>query len=230
MTEEFILVGAKRLPAWPEGQEIKALDDEGTVLRTRFADIGDYHPALTAKILDLAEKPEFARQRARSMGGTKLYGLHEWNCPEADLIDARAVALFKRALGEAEAAVDISWANVYRQGDYILPHSHVRAQASVVYVLADGDKDPEDPNSGLFSFVDPRYPLCCMVQKGYMTNPVRLAMKPGAMIIFPGRMVHCVNPYGGTAPRITLAWNINREVQPGSMLETMKRQLPDNPI
>ena len=54
-------------------------------------------------------------------------------------------------------------------------------------------------------------------------------MKPGTMIIFPGRMVHGVNPYGGTAPRITLAWNINREAQPGSMLETMKRQLPDAP-
>jgi hypothetical protein len=44
------------------------------------------------------------------------------------------------------------------------------------------------------------------------------------MIIFPGQLVHCVNPYGGATPRITLSWNINREALPGSMLDSLRRQ------
>ncbi|MDH3474268.1 MAG: 2OG-Fe(II) oxygenase family protein [Rhodospirillales bacterium] len=224
MSGEAVAVGGKDLTVWPEGQEITALDDDRTVLRTRFADIDDYHPGLVAKVLELAERPEFTGQRGRSMGGTKLYGLHEWDCPEAELLEARAAELFRRAMGSAQVAVDISWANVYRRGDYIMPHSHVRALASVVYMLAPGEPDPEDRNSGLFAFVDPRYGPCCRAEQGHMTNPVRLNLPAGAMIIFPGQLVHCVNPYGGATPRVTLSWNINREALPGSMLDSLKRQ------
>lgn len=100
--------GAQRLAVWAADQEITALDEQRTVLRTRFRDSDDYHPGLTAKILELAARPESAAQRARSMGGTKLYGLHEWDSPDAELIDARAVAFFKRALGQEEASLDLS--------------------------------------------------------------------------------------------------------------------------
>jgi hypothetical protein len=165
MSGEAVAVGGKDLTVWPQGQEITALDDDRTVLRTRFADFDDYHPGLIAKVLELAERPEFAGQRARSMGGTKLYGLHEWDCPEAELLEARAAELFRRAMGSAQVAVDISWANVYRRGDYIMPHSHVRALAGVVYMLAPGELDPEDQNSGLFAFVDPRYGPCCRAEQ-----------------------------------------------------------------
>ncbi len=225
MEEEALLVGGKRVMVWPEGQATGALDDKRMVLQTRFRDTENHHPALIVKLLELAARPEFARQRARSLGGTKLYALHEWDCDEADLVDARAVALFRRALGAEEAAVDISWANVYRRGDYIMPHSHIRALASVVYMLTPGEADPEDANSGLFAFVDPRYGPCCMAEQGRMTNPVRLDMKPGTMIIFPGQLVHCVNPYTGAAPKITMSWNLNREPQTGSMVEAVKRQV-----
>ncbi len=226
MDEGKIELGAGRLAVWPADQEITALDEQRTILRTRFHDSDHYHPGLTAKILELAARPDLAAQRAKSMGGTKLYGLHEWDSPEADLIEARAVAFFKRALGQEEAAVDVSWANIYRRGDYIMPHSHLRAAAAVVYMLATGDEDPEDANSGLFSIVDPRYPPCCMTKMGLMTNPVRLKVPPGTMLIFPGQLVHCVNPYGGDAPRISISWNLNRDPQEGSMLEAMRGQTP----
>ncbi len=226
MSGQTIVVGAGDLPVWPDGQEITALDDERTVLRTRFTDTEAYHPALRATILEMAARPAFAGQRARSMGGTKLYGLHEWDSPAAELVEARAVELFRRALDSNQAAIDLSWANVYRRGDYIMPHSHIRTLASVVYMLEVGEPDPEDANSGLFAFVDPRYSLCCEAEPGRMTNPVRLHLKPGSMIIFPGQLVHCVNPYGGATPRISLSWNINRKVLPGSMLDAVKQQRP----
>ena len=212
------------LPAWPEGQAIKPLDPQRIVLRTRFEDVEAYHPALTARILELAEAAEAAGQRGRSMGGTKLYGLHEWNCPEADLIEARAAAFFRQARGAAEAFIDVSWANVYQAGDYIMPHSHTRTAASLVYMLAPGDPDPEDPDAGCFAIVDPRYEPCCQAEKGHMTNPVRLKLRPGGMLLFPGQLVHCVNPYRGASPRITLAWNINPTPLVGSMLGAAKGQ------
>ena len=95
------------------------------------------------------------------------------------------------------------------QGKVLTPDAQAVTKGSFTAVLS-SPGSAEDPNSGLFTFVDPRYGPCCRVEKGHMTNPVRMRLTPGTMLIFPGSMVHCVNPYGGTAPRITLAWNINR--------------------
>jgi hypothetical protein len=43
-------------------------------------------------------------------------------------------------------------------------------------------------------------------------------MPPGTMIAFPSTLVHCVNPYTGDRPCITLSWNIDKDVIPGSPL------------
>ncbi|MEM7224052.1 MAG: putative 2OG-Fe(II) oxygenase [Pseudomonadota bacterium] len=225
MAEEVVTIDGKEIPVWPEGQEIEALDKDRKVLRTRFKDQALYTPGLITRLQELAARPEHAKQRSRSLGGTKLYAVHEFNCPEADLIDARAVALFRRALGVQEAAVDMSWANIYGRGDYIMPHSHVRTLASVVYGVTPGDPDLEkDPDSGALAIVDPRYPPCCQVERGRLSNPQRFKMHAGTMVIFPGDMVHCVNPYNGEAPRISIAWNMNRRPQPGSLYQQVKKQ------
>ena len=225
MDDGVVTIGGQEIPVWPEGQQIEALDKERKVLRTRFADQALYTPGLIARLEELAAQPENAKQRSRSLGGTKLYAVHEFDCPEADLIDARAVALFRRALGVEEVAVDMSWANIYGRGDYIMPHSHVRTLASVVYGVTPGDPDLEkDPDSGALAIVDPRYGPCCQVERGRLSNPQRFKMHAGTMVIFPGDMVHCVNPYNGGSPRISIAWNMNRRPQPGSLYEQVKKQ------
>jgi len=40
----------------------------------------------------------------------------------------------------------------------------------------------------------------------------------GDMILFPGAIVHAVNPYDGKRPRLTLSWNINKQAVPGPPL------------
>jgi hypothetical protein len=126
--------------------------------------------------------------------------------------------LFRKVLECEHAVVDLSWANVYRNGDYCLPHSHLRSTASVVYCLDPGDEDPDDSQSGRFCFVDPRLRNCCQDQEGCMTAPFFPGMAAGTMLIFPSQLVHTVNPYAGMRPRITLSWNINKHALPGSAL------------
>ncbi len=213
--QQSIELSGGTIPVWPADQSIGGPKDEPTLRRTRFQDTDAYHGALRDRILEMAKDPKYSGQYGRANGGTKLYMLREWNLPEADFIEERAMTLFRKVTGAPSAAVDASWANVYGYGDYIVPHSHTRAQGSVVYMLDEGEKSEEDPASGLFSIVDPRIASCCRVEKGVMSHALQPPMPAGTMIIFPGQVVHCVNPYTGRTPRITIAWNINVQPVPG---------------
>ena len=219
MEQDSIEIAGRALPVWPEGQRLMSRDGQGTIFRTQFEDTAAYHATLIEYVLARAAEPETAAQYGRSMGGTKIYHLEGWGLPEARLVNARAMAMARQALGIPGAAIDIGWGNVYRRGDYIVPHSHTRAAASLVYCLDEGEADPEDDNAGRFSFVDPRYPACCQIEPGRMTNPLSPEMRAGTLLLFPGELVHFVNPYGGERPRITLSWNLNPEPLEGSPLE-----------
>jgi hypothetical protein len=222
MEASSIRVGAREIPVWPEGQGFKVRGREAPILRTSFGDIADYHPGLSAHVLGMAREPRHAAQYGRSLGGTKLYHLDQWDCPEAQLLNARALAFCRAALRLTEPVIDIAWANVYRKGDYIVPHSHTRSTFSLVYFLEDGDSDPDDANAGRFCFVDPRLPDCCLVEDARMTNPLMPMTRPGTMLLFPSHLVHSVNPYGGERPRITASWNINSQPIAGSALDPFR--------
>lgn len=200
---------------WPIGQRVESLPGASAFAQTRFRDTDCYHPALTAQLQALSRDPTVAVQQGRAIGGTKLYHIHRMQSAELAFICGRASALFKRVMGSDTAVIDMSWANISGKGDYSLPHSHLRATASVVYCVDLGDPDPTDDWSGQFCFVDPRLGLCCQVEPGHVSNPVMPGLRPGTMLIFPGQAVHCVNPYRGDRPRITLSWNINETVLPG---------------
>ncbi len=204
-------------PIWPEGQTLTAKGDR-RILITEFADADAYHPQLTRRILELEQDERFSHALMRAGGGRKIYHLGEWNCPEAELLNARAIEVFKRTSKTDAAVIDLSWASVYRRGDYLMPHSHVRAKASLVYFLDAGDEDPDDPLAGRFCFVDPRLQACCPHVPHCLTSPMIPAGTPGTMMIFPSQVVHAVNPYSGARPRITLSWNIDERAIPGSPL------------
>ncbi|MCG8355462.1 MAG: 2OG-Fe(II) oxygenase family protein [Kiloniellales bacterium] len=219
MAGEIVQVSQQPVPVWPEGQRVLSRDKQRTILRTVFTDTEAYHPALIARVLEMAQDPRWSAQYSRSLGGTKLYHLDQWDSAEAQLLNERAKALFRLATGDERAVVDIAWVNVYRKGDYIAPHSHTRSTASLVYCLDAGEEDPEDINAGRFCFVDPRYPDCCQIEEQRMTNPLQPEMRAGTLLLFPSELVHCVNPYGGNRPRITVSWNMNAVPLPGSPLE-----------
>jgi Putative 2OG-Fe(II) oxygenase len=206
---ESVRVGAEEIPVWPAGQALAAADSARTLIMTRFEDHARYHPRLIDTIMTRTRAVEEKRTQQRIIGGAKAFGVGDWDCPAARLVNERAKALFRQALKRDTAVVDLSWANVYRSGDYAIPHSHVRAVASLVYYVDLGDPDTFDPMAGRFGIVDPRHPICCNLQPGHLTSPFFPDLAPGMMIVFPGQTVHTVNPYFGVRPRITMAWNIN---------------------
>ena len=110
---------------------------------------------------------------------------------------------------------------MYRAGDYCMPHSHRRSDASVIYMLDPGDA--HDPGTktlaGALGFADARIDYCCAHEAGRVTRLYFPQMLAGTMLVFSGEYVHFVNPYFGERPRITLSWNITLSPLPGDPAE-----------
>lgn len=193
------------------------------ILVTSFANAAAFDERLLARIRAVEQDRRLAGAPVRAFGGTKIYHLDQWESPEADLLDARVLAFSQWLVKSDSAVIDLSWANVYRSGDYAMPHSHERTTACLVYGVDPGDPDPSDQFGGQLMFIDPRIESCCGVRGGAVTTPQMPFMTPGTMILFPSPFVHCVNPYRGSWPRITLAWNIDKDVVPGSPLVDFQR-------
>ena len=147
--------------------------------------------------------------------GTKVRKVAAWDAPAAALVHARALMFAHRTLSRRPVYADDSWASVYRAGDYCMPHSHLRSNVSIVYMLDAGDGDPEDRMAGKLCFADPRIDACCPDEPGRVTSHMMPTMLPGTMLIFASDYLHSVNPYQGSRPRITLSWNITLDLLPG---------------
>lgn len=217
MAQASIDIAGRAFPVWPADQRIATRGDP-TISAAHFADAEAFHPRLIAAILAAAGDERRLRRYYPASGGTKIYHLEQWGVPEVDLVSARACELFRRVLKSETAVIDLSWANVYRRGDYAMAHSHERAVASIVYFVDLGDESPRDALSGRFAIVDPRIKHCAKGDSPRVIAPLLPKLLPGDMLIFPAAVVHSVNPYGGKRPRITLSWNIGREAMPGKPL------------
>jgi Putative 2OG-Fe(II) oxygenase len=196
----------------PKGQFV--LTPEPNIAVTDFTDMAEMNAELEAFLTQHAKDKLGREGKQSSSKSTKVHHVDAWDIPSARFIDERAQALFREISGLKNSIVDLSWANVYQKGDYILPHAHSRSTGSVVYVVSMGDEDKADPLSGMFSISDPRLQVCCQAGGNYMSNNYMPDFKAGSMIVFPSDVVHMVTPYMGDRPRITLAWNINEKAQP----------------
>ncbi len=215
-------LGVRKVAIWPDDMVMGPLT-EPTIWLTDFPDIDRYHPRLIEKILAMEGDPKFGDFFFRGGCGTKVRHLDRWGSLEADLLQRRAVAMFRIVTGNETATIDDGWASVYRRGDFCMPHSHLRTSASLVYLLDPGDELPDpiatgaqfDPFSGKFCFCDPRMRSCCQAEEGRMTNLLVPDLRAGSMLLFPSQWVHMVAAYLGERPRISLSWNISPQRVPG---------------
>ena len=157
-------------------------------------------------------------QSSKCEGGQKVRDLYGLGLPVFTLLNARARKLFS-LVARREGFIDDCWANVFRDGEYAVPHSHKRAAASVVYALDPGDEEAAaaDAMNGVLMFADPRIEACCQHKPHYVSTPAVPPMGPGSMIIFPAHFTHLVTPYWGRRPRISIAWNINSDSVEGDL-------------
>jgi hypothetical protein len=220
-----IRVGHAELPVWPERQTIEPMSAPVMAL-ARFADFAAYHEPLVAAVLAaerdprwrsvlVLEPPGAKKAVFRGGCGTKVRKIPQWDDAAASLIHARALMLAHRTLSRRAVYADDSWASVYRAGDYCMPHSHLRSDVSIVYMLDPGDDDPEEPMAGKLCFADPRIPACCPDESSRVTRHMIPEMTAGTMLIFASDYLHNVNPYRGRRPRITLSWNVTLRRLPG---------------
>jgi hypothetical protein len=221
-----IRVGDADFLVWPQEQSVDPLSAP-LMAATRFADFETLHPTLIDAVLAAERDPRWRAvlvvQPSGSPGpsvlrggcGTKVRKISDWNVAAASLVHARALVLAHRTLSRRPVYADDSWASVYRAGDYCMPHSHLRSNASIVYMLDPGDDDPDEPFAGKLCFADARIPACCPHEQGRVTQLLIPTMAPGTMIIFASDYLHSVNPYRGRRPRITLSWNMTIERLPG---------------
>jgi len=194
-------VGGSDLPVWPQGQAVEALSAP-LMAATRFADFDALHPALIDAVLTAERDPRWRAvlvlEKAGMPGapvfrggcGTKVRKISDWNVDAASLVHARAKP------------------RPHSSRRSCMPHSHLRSNVSIVYMLDPGDDDDDDPMAGKLCFADPRIDSCCPDEPGRVTRHMIPKMEPGAMLIFSSDYLHSVNPYRGRRPRITLSWNI----------------------
>jgi Putative 2OG-Fe(II) oxygenase len=208
-----VAVNGAQLSVWPEAQATQNADVMQIAV-TRFADVAIYHPSLIEATLAGARDLRFhdpAHLLIRAGCGAKVRNIQDWDVPAAALVHARAMLLAQQALAQQGVFADDTWASIYANGDYCMPHGHTRADVSIVYMLDPGDGDPSDAFAGQLCFIDPRIEWCCPLEPGRVTRPLMPRMSAGTMIVFAGAYVHTVMPYRGTRPRITMSWNITRE-------------------
>ena len=210
----LVRVGDNDLAVWPASQVVAPLSASMMAVTT-FTDTGSYHGALIAAALAAEQDPRFRAPQFKGGCGVKVRRIPDWGSPAGELVHARALTLAHQTLSRRPVYVDDSWASVYRAGDYCMPHSHLRSNASLVYMLDPGDGDPEDELAAKLCFADPRIDACCPHEPGRVTQHLMPAMTPGTMVIFASDYLHSVNPYRGRRPRITLSWNITLERLPG---------------
>ncbi len=120
-------------------------------------------------------------------------------------------ALVRKESGERTfKLVFDSWANVCRNNNYNVVHSHPNAMYSIVYYVTSGEPDPSVPHSGLLELLDPReattyiqVPNTILDARMFITN------RPGRMVVFPSWVKHMVHPFVGTGVRVSIACNVN---------------------
>lgn len=103
-----------------------------------------------------------------------------------------------------------AWANINRNGDYNVVHTHPNCMWSGVYYVAPGEPDPQVPYSGLLELLDPREASnYIQVQNTVLDARTFIENRPGRMILFPSWLKHMVHPFVGSGDRISIAFNAN---------------------
>ncbi len=188
------------------------------VMRRRFPDSesGAVNKELKALILSRSESHKSV-QKSNQGGWHSDEDFLSWGGPAIAQLQNWIVAAFQTLTevtsdGQAyQGKLELNaWANLNRQGDYNLVHTHPSCVWSGVYYVDAGDPPNADrPKSGAIEFLDPRAGAEMMAAPGLPFGETKSFIpETGQMIVFPSWLKHMVHPYWGDNDRISIAFNI----------------------
>lgn len=165
--------------------------------------------------------PEFrsgGRNRSNQGGWRSEPDLLEWPEPEIATLRAEFEGAVTKIMGlvvaeqsgpmiEPEISM-VAWANINRDGDYNIMHSHAGQHWSGTYYVSIGEPDPDIQLNGYFEFYDPRHSAVMAPVPGFnFGHPLPLEPVEGLMVVFPSWLLHSVHPFRGAGERISIAFN-----------------------
>ena len=127
----------------------------------------------------------------------------------------RTVAEINRYDAASMARLQIvtdAWYHVTRRGGYFGMHNHPMASWSGVYCVSPGQHDPDQPDSGKLSFINPNAQMYfdsgnSQLQMPYHHGSMAFRLQAGQLVLFPSWVQHHVMPFFGEGERITVAFN-----------------------
>lgn len=137
-------------------------------------------------------------------------GVDEFRRRLMDDIQSLNEAIFEPGSVPAKSTLRLdAWANVLNSGGYNSLHAHPNSFWSGVYYVNGNESVPEHPYSGKLELIDPRpaasvaYVENTKLSGRFLVNP-----SAGQLVVFPSWLQHCVHPYHGSEPRISIAFNV----------------------
>ena len=185
-----------------------------------WPDSEELNQELTEVILAKERADDLGRGIRSNAGGWQSRGnLITWPEPCIQVVKKRVetvvFGLLRKVLPEdgterTFTLVIDSWANVCRNGNYNVVHTHPNALWSVVYYVAAGEPDESVPYSGLLELIDPRESANhSQVANTVLDTPALIENVPGKMILFPSWANHMVHPFVGSGVRISMPNNVH---------------------
>lgn len=109
-----------------------------------------------------------------------------------------------------------AWANVNRAGHFNGIHYHAGGFWSGIYYVAIEQGGAQEAGSGAVGFRSPsqagivasNIQAPAVLQQAFRQE-ISMQPTPGLMLIFPSWLEHWVNPYTGTDPRISVAFDVS---------------------
>ena len=135
------------------------------------------------------------------------------------MLDAVAQMVIQTTTLRAEDVAQLkfhnhTWFHVSRYAGSFVAHNHPLASWSAVYCVRAGEAAPEQPDSGVLSFLDTRQgagayidPANASLHRAFALRPLDIRLTAGQLVVFPSYVFHEVAPFYGRDTRITVATN-----------------------
>lgn len=193
------------------------------IMRFRWPDSEVLNADLKRLIFE-QERKDTGRRISNVGGWQSNEDMQHWGGQPAQTLIRRVHAMLLHATGELLAEVAPKpklqwnmtfWANVNRRGQMNKMHFHPGSTWSAVYYVEAGEPPPADnPTAGALGFMNPNQAAPMSFFCNQLKREITVQPETGLMVFFPSYLPHIVYPYTGETPRISIAFNIQKQPYP----------------